>query len=184
MIAAEQQAAAVPAAGLSVPGVLAATWGVAGVVAVLVYAIWRLSGHVLVAAGMAGPLEWLGLLGNAVFMTWAEGIRGFQQRFAPRVAARALLLARRPEWLAGVLAPWFCAGFFRATAPVLRITWIGAALIVLAVFAVQSVPQPWRGILDAGVVSGLAWGSASHLWFGFRALRTGQFPASPDLPRR
>lgn len=166
---------------IGIPGRLAALWGLAGVVAVLGYAIWRLAGHVATAAAEAGLIEGTLMVANVAFMTWAEGIRGFQQRFAPRVAARALALARDPDWVSAVLAPLFCAGFFRATPRVLRITWLGAGLIALAVLAVQLVPQPWRGILDAGVVAGLGWGIASHVWFGRQALRTGAAEASAEL---
>ena len=53
--------------------------------------------------------------------------------------------------------------------------------IVTLVLLVRLAPQPWRGIIDAGVVLGLGIGSASILYFVVRALRDGP-PAPPDLP--
>jgi len=51
------------------------------------------------------------------------------------------------------------------------------------VMAVRLLPQPWRGIVDCGVVAGLVTGIASVLWFWARALFTRQAPAIPlDLP--
>ncbi len=180
MIPAGQEATG--ARGVVPAGMVGAAWGVAGVVTVLAYALTKLAGQVAaaVAAGLE-PGAWVLLGANVAFMVWAEGIRGFQQRFSPRVAARALALARAPEPLAVLLAPLYCAGFFRATPRVLRITWGGATLIVLAVLLVQGVPQPWRGILDAGVVAGLAWGAATVFWCSWQALRTGRATADPEV---
>jgi hypothetical protein len=33
--------------------------------------------------------------------------------------------------------------------------WLGVALIVLAVLVVRSLPEPWRGIVDAAVAAAL-----------------------------
>jgi hypothetical protein len=164
-------------------GAIGAAWGIAGIVGLLVYAIVKLSGYVAasIAAG-PGPLEWLLMAGNVAFMTWAEGIRGFQRRFAPRVAARALALLERPEPLAVLLAPFFCVGYFRATPGLARMAWVGTLLIVGAVLAVQQVGQPWRGILDAGVVAGLSWGTVAVLVQGVQVLRQRRALVPPEIP--
>jgi len=55
-----------------------------------------------------------------------------------------------------------------------RTTWIGTGLIVLAVLIFNQLSQPWRGILDAGVLVGLVWGTTSLLaaaWTTFRERR-------------
>jgi hypothetical protein len=163
-------------------------WGIAGIAAVLVYAALTLGGHAAraMAAGL-GPVEWLLMLANAIFMAWAEGYRGFQQRFSPRVAARALDLYDYPTLPRLLLAPLFCAGYFGATARLRRTIWIGTALIVLAVLVFSRLPQPWRGILDAGVMVGLLWGTTSLLaaaWTTFRLRRPGvpaEVPARASL---
>jgi len=47
---------------------------------------------------------------------------------------------------------------------------------------VRLVPQPWRGIVDAGVVIGLAWGAVSLLVLGIQALTASRFNFSPEVP--
>ncbi len=167
---------------------LGALWGIAGIVAVLVYAAFSLGAYAAdaVTAGLT-RLQWLLLAANCVFMAWAEGHRGFQLRFAPRVAARALYVYEHPTLLRLLFAPLFCTGYFGATARLQRTVWIGTVLIVLAVLLFNRVPQPWRGILDAGVVVGLGWGTVSLLmavwatWRQRRALVAAEVPAMARL---
>lgn len=167
---------------------LAALWGIAGIVAVLLYAAFNLAGYALEAvAGGLSPLEWCLLAANCAFMAWAEGYRGFQLRFSPRVAARALHVFEYPTPLRQLFAPLFCTGYFGATARLQRTVWIGTLLIVLAVLLFNQVPQPWRGILDAGVVVGLSWGTVSlpvaawATWRRRQALVAAEVPAMARL---
>lgn len=169
-------------------GALGVAWGLAGIGAVLVYAAASLGGYA--AQALAGGLtlpEWLVLVANMVFMAWAEGYRGFQQRFSPRVAARALELHGQPTWPRVLLAPLFCVGYFGATSRLRWMVWAGTGLIVLAVLLFNRLPQPWRGILDAGVMVGLLWGTVSLLWAswttfrGRRALVPAEVPAGAGL---
>jgi len=150
-------------------------WGIGGIAAVLVYAAATLGRYALEAlVDGLGPVEWFLLVANTAFMAWAEGYRGFQQRFSPRVAARALSLYRSPTLPRLLLAPLFCAGYFSATPRLLRTIWLGTGLIVLAVLLFNQLPQPWRGILDAGVLVGMIWGTTSLLaatWTTFRERR-------------
>lgn len=182
MIPAEQGLAAQAAGRGTLTGVLGAAWGIGGIAALLLYAVVQLTGYVsaAVADGLA-PAEWLLLAANVTLMVWAEGVRGFQQRFAPRVAARALALRERPEPVTVLLAPLYCVGYFRATPGLRRLAWVGTGLIVAAVLAVQQVGQPWRGILDAGVVAGLTWGTLAVLVQGARALYAGRATVPPGL---
>ncbi|MSR09104.1 MAG: hypothetical protein EXR82_06180 [Gammaproteobacteria bacterium] len=164
-----------PGPGRSVMRVLGTLWGIGGIAAVLVYAAAALGRYALEAVvdGLE-PVEWLLLVVNTAFMAWAEGYRGFQQRFSPRVAARALNLYDHPTLPRLALAPLFCAGFFGATPGLLRTIWLGTGLIVLAVLLFNQLPQPWRGILDAGVLVGMIWGTTSLLaatWTTFRERR-------------
>jgi hypothetical protein len=150
---------------------------------VLVYAAASLGAHTLeaVAAGL-GPLEWSVLTVNAAFMAWAEGYRGFQRRFSPRVAARALDLYERPTVLRVLLAPLFCVGYFGATRRLQRTVWIGTGLIVLAVLLFNRLDQPWRGILDAGVMVGLMWGTLSLLWSSWATFRERRALVGAEVP--
>ncbi len=165
-------------------GLLAAVWGLTGTSALLARAIWRLTP----AAWEAGTRHQPGVLGWSLaalwllFMGYSEGYRGFQKGFAPRVALRAAHLAQRPRPLHVLLAPLFCMGLIHASRRRLVTSWSLTAMIVLLVLAVRHLTQPWRGLVDAGVVLGLAWGLVAVLVFGVRALR-GQLPAgSADLP--
>ena len=45
-----------------------------------------------------------------------------------------------------------------------------AALFVAIVVFVRMLAQPWRGIIDAGVVLGLAWGVVSIVYYVVRAM--------------
>lgn len=169
-------------------------WALLGVIGLLASAIWRLTPRVVELADVAlGPLHWLALAVFTPYMAYAEGYKGFHLNFAPRVVARALYLRERqsrhtqagalPEFLATLLAPAFCMGYFHATRRRMLVSWLVSSAIVMLVLAVSRTPQPWRGIVDAGVVTGLAMGIASVLWHWLRAAG-GSKPAVPlDLPR-
>ncbi|MBT8446427.1 MAG: hypothetical protein KJO38_04710, partial [Gammaproteobacteria bacterium] len=43
------------------------------------------------------------------------------------------------------------------------------------------LPQPWRGVMDFGVVVGLLWGLVATLTISIRALSTDQFSVDPEL---
>jgi hypothetical protein len=73
-------------------------------------------------------------------------------------------------------------GLLHATRRRLVASWTILALIVAAIATVRGFPQPARGIVDLGVVVGLAWGLAALLAFALRAAAGLPPPASPDLP--
>lgn len=157
-------------------------WGGLGVVFILVFAVYRLL-PIAMAPILDGLniFEWAVLAANVVFMAWSEGFKGFQLRFSPRVAARTLYLARNPGWINGLLAPLFCIGYFCASRRGLIAAWVGTLAIVILVLLVHQLVQPWRGILDAGVVVGLSWGLASFVYSLQQAFVTGEYARSPEL---
>ena len=55
--------------------------------------------------------------------------------------------------------------------------------IVGLVMAVRLLPQPWRGIVDAGVVVGLAIGITSIVHYTVVALLGRPLPIPPDVPQ-
>ena len=172
------------AAPLGAVGLLIATWGVLGVCALLFRAVWRLSTLALepLRDGGLGPIHvvvyvvWIG------FSIWSEGYRGFQKRVSPRVVARALYLAKHPRPLWVALAPAFCMTLFHATRRGLLTAWGVLVMVVTLVVIVGRIPQPWRGIIDAGVVIGLVWGIVAILWFFARALAGHPVPGTGELP--
>jgi len=164
-------------------GLIGAVWGVMGFSLILLDAINRLAGIALHAldSGLSG-MQWALLVLVVALMAYSEGYRGFQKSFSPRSAARAYYLYKHPEPLMVLLAPLFCMGFFRATRRPLLVAWVGTALIIMVVVVLQLSVQPWRGIVDAGVVVGLSWGLVSFLLDVLRVFRTGTYPVSPEVP--
>ena len=160
-----------------------AFWGLAGVILLIGSAVYRLATLALDAFSYRFLwYHWLGLVLIVFFMAYAEGYRAFQQTFSPRVAARARYLRDHPNMLYALLAPLFCMAYFHAPRR-RQITSISvtAGIIVLVVL-VRLLPQPWRGIIDGGVVVGLAWGLVSLALFGFQAFTSELFPYSPEVP--
>ena len=152
-------------------GIAGAVWGLTGFIGVLVYAVVRLSN--VVVAGFDVAWDWHHVsvaIANAVFMAFSEGFRGFQQGFSPRVAARLKCLLEHPSPRRVVLAPLYAMGYFEATRRRLIGVYALTAGIVVLVFVVHLLPQPWRAALDIGVVIGLSWGIVSTLGCAWRAL--------------
>jgi hypothetical protein len=164
-------------------GTFAALWGVAGVTIIIGSAVYRLTPLAVDAFAYAFLwYHWAALALVVLVMAYSEGYRAFQQGFSPRVAARARYLRRNPRTLHAVLAPLFCMGFFYATKR-RKITSISVTLgIIVLVVLVRLLPQPWRGIVDAGVVVGLVWGLAALFVFSVLAFTSGTFDYSPEVP--
>ena len=141
-------------------------WGLGGVLALLAFAIYRLAPAAFELAQLRlSLLHWAGLIFSMVYMSYAEGYKGFHLGFAPRTVVRAQCLGRDPRFGFVLLAPLFCMGFLHATRR-RRMATIGlTAMIVCFVAVARQLPQPWRGILDAGVVAGLSIGVCSMLHF-------------------
>ncbi len=126
--------------------------------------------------------HWASLALIALVMAYAEGYVGFQQRFSPRVAARAKYLREHPRAFLVLFAPFFCMGYFHATKRRKATSLSLTAGIIVLVLLVRLLPQPWRGIIDAGVVIGLAWGVISLLVFSVLAFTSEKFDYSPETP--
>jgi hypothetical protein len=163
-------------------GAWAAAWGVAGTSLLLGWAIVRLTP--VAWRAMAAPLapgQWAALAGVVLAMAFFEGYRGFQRSFSPRVAARAHHLSMHPTPVRAMLAPLFCMGFFGAP----RARCIGAIVlaagITVLVMVVRHLDQPWRGIIDAGVVVGLTWGLASLWIYTARAFSPAGLDYNPEV---
>lgn len=164
-------------------GVVAAIWGFCGICLLFSSAIYRLG-----ALALEMPMDsfawyhWAALAASLVFMGFSEGYRGFQQNFSPRVAARILYLSQNVTPVRALLAPLFCMGFFHAQRRRKIISYCLTGGIILLVLVVRTIDQPWRGIIDAGVVLGLAWGIVSLAAFTFQAFTRADYSASPETP--
>jgi hypothetical protein len=162
---------------------LGAGWGVLGVTGLLAAAIYRLTPIALAAyEGTLSRGQWwfAGLF--CVAMLYAEGYRGFQLRFSPRTAARIRYLRDRPRLLHSLLAPLFAMGFFHATRRTKITAYALTATMLVLVLLVYRLDQPWRGIVDSGVVLGLAWGVLSLLSWTVLSLTATDFDVSPRVP--
>jgi len=174
-----------PYSGADSVRVFGFVWGVGGILLLLLFAVVRLGRialelqfYTLEVWQLAFGVAWLG------YMVWAEGYKGFHLAFAPRVVVRANYLAQHPRPLHVLLAPIFCMGYIHATTK-RRLMSIGlTSMIVCFVLLVRLLPQPWRGLIDAGVVGGLVFGMASivfyltQLWQGGAA----RLPVPADVP--
>ena len=150
-----------------------ALWAIGGIVGLLVWAVYRLA-RISIAA-FDHPFawyHWAALLAIIPFMAWSEGLRGFQLRFSPRVAERAMTVRRQPTLRRVALAPLYAAGYFEGTRRERLGVWLGTLGILVLIVVVHRLDQPWRGILDAGVVVGLSWGTIATLALSVRAWRS------------
>ncbi len=165
---------------------LIASWGVFGVLGVLSQALYRLTPLALepVQKGMLEPYQWGIYIAWGVLNIYTEGIKGFQRGFNPRVVARAIHLAHHPKPLHVILAPFFCMSLFYATRKRLIVSWSLIIGITLIVILVRQLAQPWRGIVDIGVVTGLGYGAAHLVAAYFKALMAREKPSTDSLPAR
>lgn len=149
------------------------TWAVIGITALLSFAIVRMSLHAAdLFRGQLSGTEWFLLVLWVAAMAYAEGYRGFQRRFSPRFAARALSLTANPRLMDVLLAPLFCIGYYRAAKDRLLTTWSVTLAIILLVLLMNSASQPWRNIISTGVLVGLLYGLVTVLYFTLQAIRT------------
>tara|TARA_R110002094_G_scaffold61829_3_gene72361 strand:+ start:555 stop:1061 length:507 start_codon:yes stop_codon:yes gene_type:complete len=164
-------------------GVIAACWGFLGIFTLFSFAIVRLSRIGIDSWSVPfGWHHWLALTIWILFMAYNEGYKGFQRGFSPRVAARTAYLYRNPSLLRLLFAPLFCMGYFDITRKRQILTFALTLMIIVLVQAVSLLEQPWRGIVDLGVVIGLAWGLITLSLFTFQALTQDNYPHSHDVP--
>ncbi len=162
-----------------------ALWGISGVALLLGQAVYRLAPlarealmeHALTPLHLTVGVLWL------AFSLYSEGYRAFHLRYCPRVVARAMHLAREPHALRGALAPLFCMGLFHAPLRSKVVSWVMVAFIVGIVALVRQIPQPWRGLIDLGVVAALGMGLVSLAYYTVRALRGHAPNVDPRLPQ-
>lgn len=121
--------------------------------------------------GGLDPLEWIALALLVVAFVYGEGVRALARRWVPATIARAFELGPASPWSHKLLAPLHAMTLIGAPARALVRAWIGVALIVLAVFVVRALPEPWRGIVDFAVAGALAVGLAAIVVLAAKAAR-------------
>jgi hypothetical protein len=146
--------------------ILIALWGLGGLVYLLCHALNRLTPLALEPWQTGDLLWWQAVIYVAwvALNAWAEGYRGFQKHFSPRFVDRITQLTT--DWQSpsrssvrnALLAPMYCMSLIDAPRRDLVRSWALVLGIITVVIAIRVLPQPWRGIIDGGVVVGLAWG--------------------------
>ena len=155
--------------------VLIFTWAVFGVVALLLQAVIRLVPPAIEpwqSNGMSIELQCVYLI-VVIVHAYAEGYRAFQKKFSPRVIRRAYELSQYPKPLHVILAIPYCLNLFHAENQWVR--WLFFLLLCILIAVVKMMPQPWRGMIDAGVVTGLGWGILSLLFLYVKSLLSFDF---------
>jgi hypothetical protein len=152
-------------------GRVTASWAVLGVAAALFEGIFRLGARALgtIRSGLE-PTEWVALASAVVLLVYLEGYCSLQRRFVPQLISRALSLPDARDVTSMLLAPLYALSLIGAERRRRARAWVGLTLILGAVLAVRALPDPWRGIVDAGVAAALAWGTAALLARFFRAI--------------
>jgi hypothetical protein len=164
-------------------GLFGVIWGLAGVFLLFANAIIRLVPITIDAFSYHWLwYHWLAFGLITLVLAYAKGYRALQKGFSPRVAARARFLKYHPEFLSVLFAPLFCMGFFHATRKRQITTISVTAGIITLIILVRFIQQPWRGIIDGGVVIGLVWGFLSLCFFSIQALLSKQFDYPPEVP--
>eukprot|EP00434_Breviolum_minutum_P015527 symbB.v1.2.013674.t1/scaffold971.1/size148033/2 len=186
---------------LAVRATASSTWAIVGVILLLLNGVRRCVPVALqpFTQGL-GPAGWCAYVLSGFFFAYAEGYRGFQQKFAPMVVRRALLLdGDQPfhrkvpshalyllsvEVFCGqVFAPAYAMAFFHAHKKRKAVSWGLIVGIMMIVALVKRMPYPYRAILDAGVCAGLSWGMGATLFIYAKSLATGTAPdIDPCLP--
>ncbi|HWO14327.1 MAG TPA: hypothetical protein VNN80_32700 [Polyangiaceae bacterium] len=159
-------------------------WGVGGVLFLFARALVRLAPMAWqpIADASLSPAQVLLYAAWVAFNAYSEGYRAFQKSFCPRVVGRAHLLASDPTLLRALLAPLYCLSLFHANRRGLTVAWVMLATIAGLVWLLRVTPQPWRGIIDGGVVVALAWGALVILILAVRTLRGAPPAAKLNLP--
>ncbi len=162
-------------------------WGIGGVLLILLSAIARLSARVFEMFGSPlNLLQWLLLVIFALYMAYAEGYKGFHLNFAPRVISRAQFFLGENNFnkiIYILFAPLLCMGYIYATRKRKVVSFILTSAIIILVLLVRLLSQPWRGIIDAGVVLGLFLGVTSIVYFWFQSInKEWVSPVSADFP--
>lgn len=162
---------------LSARDKLLASWGVLGVMLMLGNAIKRLMPIALQPFYSSDftTMQWVMYIAWGLFMSYAEGYKGFHQKFSPLVVKRAFTLKDNGSFLNVVFAWAYSMGLFFATRKRMIISWSITVGVMGLVVLVKNLAHPWRSIMDGGVVAGLTIGSVSMFYHYVRAMR-GRLP--------
>jgi len=148
--------------GSPILGTIVALWGLFGFLATILIAIVRMMPVFSdMLAYSLSPVEISSLVASIILFSVGKGYFAFHRSVSPRFGERARMLRDKPGVLYGGLAPIYCMGIIGAHVSRMLRTWIMVAIVVALIITVRALPLPWYGIVLAGVVMALAWGSIS-----------------------
>ena len=146
-------------------------YSIGGVIAIFSSAIYRLYPHVQESISYEfSILNWIVLVLYLIVMIVGKGYFALHRGFVPRVINRSELLVENGNLLDRLFAPLYCMGFFKAPKKRLIISYSMLLLIITFIASASKISQPWRGIIDLGVVIGLSLGILSLVILGFKKL--------------
>ena len=148
-------------------------WAWVGLMVMLLEPAVRLSEVAHTGWVQSSPRPWLGYLIATLTMLYIEGYRGFHRAFSPAFAKRCLELATTQSRLQRLLAPLVAMGLVGVDRKTLRRMWTLTFMIVGFVIVIRQLPQPYRGMVDAGVAAALVMGALSSTWHLLRCLALG-----------
>lgn len=146
-------------------------YSIGGVIAIFSSAIYRLYPHVHESFSYEFSISnWIVLSVYLIVMIVGKGYFALHRGFVPRVINRSEQLIENGKLIDRLLAPLYCMGFFKAPKKRMLISYVMILLIVSFIVSASKISQPWRGIIDIGVIIGLSLGILSLLFLGIKKL--------------
>lgn len=155
----------------SAAGTVAAAWGIAGFIFLLIRGVQRIAPQVVEASGTdLEPVHWAAAALSILVFGVGEGYVAIQKHYMPRLLARAADLRRNPRLVYAVLAPLYCMGLIGWDLKTTIRGWAMVAAIIVMVIIVRRIASPWQEIILAGVVVALAWAAVAVTIAGIHTL--------------
>jgi len=111
------------------------------------------------------------MMAYLLVMIVGKGYFALHRGFVPRVISRSEQIIKNGKLIDKIFAPLYCMGFFKAPRKRMIISYVMILFIVSFILSASRIPQPWRGIIDLGVVVGLSIGILSLLFSGIKELK-------------
>jgi len=142
-------------------------YSIGGVILIFSSAIFRLLPHVLEGfTYQFSNLQWIVLIFYLLIMIVGKGFFALHRGFVPRVIKRSDQIVENGKLIDRILAPLYCMGFFNAPMKRMLISYVMIFFIVSFIVNASRISQPWRGIIDLGVIVGLSLGIISLILQG------------------
>lgn len=161
-----------PSSPHSATGTVAAAWGIAGFIFLLIRGVQRITPQVVEASGAdLDMVHWAAAAVSILVFGIGEGYVAIQKHYMPRLLSRADRLRRNPRPVYAVLAPLYCMGLIGWDVNTTTRGWSMVAAIIVMVIIVRRIASPWQEIILAGVAVALAWAAVAAIVAGIRWFR-------------